>query len=135
MVNNPLKYMTYLLININVDKLAPGIYNHIFRFLSHPAADAIRDRISEFQAFSSQHASSSDWHTFYSFFLDKKMHETIDILDDMYDRLGVRVGVDDTYFRPSLWRLYESQFPGCFSQGLLVNSRSVYRTSVSFFVI
>ena len=36
------------------DKLPPSINKYIFRFLSHPVADAIRDRITEFQAFSGQ---------------------------------------------------------------------------------
>ena len=54
-----------------MEKLPPGINAHIFRFLSHPVADAIRKRISEFQAFSSQYGSS-DLHTFYIFFLLRK---------------------------------------------------------------
>ena len=52
----------------------PGRYqkSHIFRFLSHPAADAIRKRISKYQAFSSKY-ESSDLHTLYIFLLlDKK---------------------------------------------------------------
>ena len=57
-----------------MNKLPTSIVNHSVRFLSHPAADAIRSRISEFQAFSSQRAPS-DLHTFYIwFFLDKKIN-------------------------------------------------------------
>ena len=54
-----------------MEKLPYSINKHIFRFLSHPVADAIRKRISEFQAFSSQYGSS-DLHTFYIFFLLRK---------------------------------------------------------------
>ena len=52
-----------------MNKIPAGVHNHIFRFLTHPAADAIRERISEFQAFSSQHESTSHLNTFYIFFL------------------------------------------------------------------
>ena len=47
-----------------MEKLPSSINAHIFRFLSHPVADAIRDRITEFQTFSGQFGSS-DLHTFY----------------------------------------------------------------------
>ena len=47
-----------------MNKLPVGVHNHIFRFLSHTATDAIREIISEFHAFSSQHRSF-DLHTFY----------------------------------------------------------------------
>ncbi len=50
-----------------MEKLPCSIKSHIFRFLSHPAADAIRNRIMEFQTFSRQFGSS-DMHTFYIFF-------------------------------------------------------------------
>ena len=50
-----------------MNKLPVGVHNHIFRFLSHTAADAIREIISEFHAFSSQHESTSQLHTFYIF--------------------------------------------------------------------
>ena len=98
------------------ENLPSSINVHIFRFLSHPVADAIRNRILEFQAFSSQYGSS-DLHTLYIFFfLDRKMDALPKLLDEMYERLGVSVGIDSDYFRPSLWELYESQFPGYFSQ-------------------
>lgn len=48
-------------------QLPPSINNYIFRFLSHPVADAIRDRVTEFQTFAKQFGSS-DLHTFYIFF-------------------------------------------------------------------
>ena len=114
-----------------MNKIPAGVQNHIFRFLTHPAADAIRERISEFQAFSSQHESTSHLNTFYIFFfLDKKIRDTIAIIDDMYERLGVRVGVDDSYFRPSLWRLYENQFLGYFSCKFYTNTNPIYRTTI-----
>ena len=114
-----------------MNKLPVGVHNHIFRFLSHTAADAIREIISEFHAFSSQHESTSELHTFYIFFfLDKKNSDTIAIMDDMYERLGVRVGVDDSYFRPSLWRLYESQFLGYFLLNFKFNTNPIYRTTI-----
>ena len=50
-----------------MEKLPCSIKSHIFRFLSHPVADAIRNRITEFQTFSGQFGSS-DLHTFYIFF-------------------------------------------------------------------
>ena len=34
------------------------------------------------------------------------------ILDEMYEQLGVSMGIDSDYFRPSLWQLYESHFSG-----------------------
>ncbi|MFM7989338.1 MAG: hypothetical protein ACKPKO_59495 [Candidatus Fonsibacter sp.] len=50
------------------------IYIYIFRFLSHLAADAIRDRVTKFQTFSGQFGSS-DLHTFYIlFFLERKIN-------------------------------------------------------------
>ena len=107
-----------------MDKLPININKHIFRFLSHPAADAIRNRISEYQAFSSKYDSSA-LHTFYIFFfLDKKINALPKMLNELYDRLGVRMGVDSDYFRPSLWQLYESVYPGYFSNAFFVSGRS-----------
>ena len=95
-------------------QLPPSINNYIFRFLSHPVADAIRDKVTEFQTFAKQFGSS-DLHTFYIFFfLEIKITALPRILDEMYEQLGVSVGIDSDYFRPSLWQLYESQFPGYF---------------------
>ena len=89
-----------------MEDLPPGINTHIFRFLSHPVADAIRDRITEFKSF-----GSSDLHTFYIFsFLQRKLNALPDLLDDMHDRMEI----DSYYFRPGLWELYESQFPWYF---------------------
>ena len=100
---------------------------HIFRFLSHPVADAIRNRITEFQTFSGQYGSS-DLHTFYIFlFLARKMDALPKLLDEMYERLGVSVGIDSDYFRPSLWQLYEIQFPGYFARHYFVdNNRAAF---------
>ena len=113
-----------------MEKLPYSINAHIFRFLSHPVADAIRKRISEFQAFSSQYGSS-DLHTFYIFFfLERKINALPKILDEMYERLGVSVGIDSDYFRPSLWQLYENQFPGYFSRQYFVDTnRAAFRSS------
>ena len=84
-----------------MEKLPSNINNNIFRFLSHPVADAIRDRISEFQALNSQYESVSELHTFYIFFFcDKKIRRSIGIMEGMYKRWGVCVCVDDTWFRP-----------------------------------
>ncbi|MFM7983198.1 MAG: hypothetical protein ACKPKO_28145 [Candidatus Fonsibacter sp.] len=79
--------------------------------MSHPVADAIRNRITEFQAFSGQYGSY-DLHTFYIFFvLARKIMARPRILDDMDEQLVVSMGIDIDYFRPSLWQLYESHFP------------------------
>ena len=97
-----------------MDNLPPGISTHIFRFLSHPAADAIRDRINEFQTF-----RSSDLHTFYIFFfLQRKLNALPDILDEMHDHMEI----DSYYFRPSLWELYEKQFPGYFFRSIRLSA-------------
>jgi hypothetical protein len=70
----------------------------------------------EFQTFSRQFGSF-DLHTFYVFFfLERKMDALPKLLDEMYERLGVSVGIDSDYFRPSLWQLYEREFPGYFSR-------------------
>ena len=107
-----------------MDEIQVSINTHIFRFLSHPAADAIRNRISEYKGFSSKY-ESSDLHTFYLFLLlEKKVNGLPKILDELYDRLGVRMGVDSDYFRPSLWQLYESVYPGYFSNAFFVSGRN-----------
>ena len=113
-----------------MEKLPTSIHKHIFRFLLHPVSDAIRKMISEFQAFSSQYGSS-DLHTFYIFFfLDRKMDALPKLLDEMYERLGVIVGIDSDYFRPSLWQLYEIQSPGYFSRHYFVDTnRAAFRSS------
>ena len=91
-----------------MDNLPPSINSHIFRFLSHPVADAIRDRITEFKSF-----GSSDLHTFYMFlFLQRKLNALPDLLDEMHDHMAI----DRYYFRPGLWELYESPFPEYFPQ-------------------
>ncbi len=110
--------------------LPPSINNYIFRFLSHPVADAIRDRVTEFQTFAEQFGSS-DLHTFYIFFfLERKITALPRILDEMYEQLGVSMGIDSDYFRPSLWQLYESQFPGYFSQHFFVDTnRATFRSN------
>ena len=105
-----------------MENLPSSINVRIFRFLSHPVADALRDSITEFQAFSGQYGSA-DLHTFYIvFFLDRKMDALPQILDEMYERLGVSVGIDSDYFRPSLWRLYEREFPGYFFCGTTLST-------------
>ena len=111
-------------------QLPPSINNYIFRFLSHPVADAIRDKVTEFQTFS-VHFGSSDLHTFYIFsFLDRKMDALPRILDEMYEHFGVSMGIDSDYFRPSLWQLYESQFPGYFSHHLFIDTnRATFRSN------
>ncbi|MFM7983867.1 MAG: hypothetical protein ACKPKO_31535, partial [Candidatus Fonsibacter sp.] len=77
-------------------------------------ADTIRDRVTEFQTFSKQFGSS-DLHTFYRLFiLEREITALPRILDEMYEQLGVSMGIYSDYFRPSLWQLYESQFPGYF---------------------
>ena len=113
-----------------MEKLPSSINAHIFRFLSHPVADAIRNRITEFQTFSGQFGSS-DLHTFYIFFfLERKMDALPQLLDEMYEQLGVSVGIDSDYFRPSLWQLYENQFPGYFSRHYFVDTnRAAFRSS------
>ena len=113
-----------------MEKLPSSINAHIFRFLSHPVADAIRNRITEFQTFSGQFGSSYV-HTFYIFFcLERKMDALPQLLDEMYEQLGVSVGIDSDYFRPSLWQLYEIQFPGCFSRHYFVdNNRAAFRSN------
>ena len=110
-----------------MEKLPCSIKSHIFRFLSHPVADAIRNKTTEFQTFSGQFGSS-DLHTFYIFFfLERKMDALPQLLDNLYEQLGVSVGIDSDYFRPSLWRLYESQFPGYFSRHSFVgNNRASF---------
>ena len=85
---------------IYIENLPPGINAHIFRFLSHPVADAMRDGITEFQSF-----GSSDLHTFF-FFLQRKLNALPELLDEMHERMEI----DSYYFRPGLWELYESQF-------------------------
>ena len=70
-----------------MDKLPISINKHIFRFLSHPAADAVRNRISEYKAFSSNH-KLSHLHTFYIFLLEQKVDGLPQILDELYDRAG-----------------------------------------------
>ena len=102
-----------------MENLPSSINVHIFRFLSHPVADAIRENITEFQTFSGQFGSS-DLHTFYIlFFLERKMDALPKLLDEMYERPGVSMGIDSDYFRPSLWQLYEIQVPGVLLAALL----------------
>ena len=75
-----------------MENLPSSINAHIFRFIAHPVADTIRNRITEFQTFSGQFGSS-DLHTFYIFFfLERKMDALPKHLDEMYERLGVSVG-------------------------------------------
>ena len=74
--------------------------------------DVIRNRISEYQAVPSK-CEADVLHTFYIFFLlDKKVNGLLQIVDELCDRLGVRMGVDSDYFRQSLWQLYENDYPG-----------------------
>ena len=113
-----------------MEKLPPSMNAHIFRFLSHPVADAIGNRITEFQTFSGQFGSS-DMHTFYIFFfLERKMDALPQLLDEMYEQWGVSVGIDSDYFRPSLWQLSEIQFPGYFSRHYFVDTnRAAFRSN------
>ncbi len=106
-----------------MNKLPVGVQHGIFRFLSHPATDAIRKRIPEFQAFSRQYGSS-DMRTFYMFFfLERKMMSLPMIIDKLHEQFGDNIDIDSDYFRPSLWRLYESHFPGYFSQRYFVDTK------------
>ena len=118
-----------------MNKLPVGVQNGIFRFLSHPAADAIRERVLEFQAFSRPYGPS-DMHTFYIyFFLERKMMALPKVIDEIHEQFGDNVGIDSDYFRPSLWRLYENNFPGYFSQRYFVDTkRATFRPNPSFCV-
>ena len=51
------------------------------------------------------------------------------MLDDLYDSLGVRMGVDSAYFLPSLWQLYESDCPGYFFFKCLLCQRAQHNCS------
>ena len=93
-----------------MEKLPSSINAHIFRFLTHPVADAIRDNITEFQSFADPNGPS-DKHTFYIFFfLGRKLSALSKLLDEIPECMDI----DSYYFRPSLWELYEKQFPGYF---------------------
>ena len=97
-----------------MENLPLGINAHIFRFFSHPVADAIRGRIKEFQSF-----GSSDLHTFYIFFfLQRKLNALPDILDEMHDYLEI----DSYHFCTSLWELYEKQFLGYFFRSIRLSA-------------
>ena len=64
-----------------MEKLPYRINTHIFRSLSHPVADATRDRITEFQSF-----GSSDLHTFFIvLFLQRKLNALPELLDEMHE--------------------------------------------------
>ncbi|MFM7982553.1 MAG: hypothetical protein ACKPKO_24845, partial [Candidatus Fonsibacter sp.] len=59
------------------------------------------------------------------FFLDETIRSIINTLESLYEQTGITVGVDDSYFKPSLWRLYENQYLGYFARKALVNSRTI----------
>ena len=93
-----------------MEKLPPSINAHIFRFITHPVADAIRDNNTEFQSFAHPNGPS-DQHTFYIFFfLGRKLSALSKLLDEIPECMDI----DSYYFRPSLWELYEKQFLGYF---------------------
>ena len=93
-----------------MENLPPGINAHIFRFLSHPVADAIRGRNTEFQSF-----GSSDLHTLYIFFfLQRKLSALPDLLDEVHDHMDI----DNYYFRPGLRELYDRANSLCISAAL-----------------
>ena len=48
------------------------------------------------------------------FFWERKTMAFPKIHDEMNEQFGDNVCVDSDYFRPSVWRLYESHFPGYF---------------------
>ena len=84
-----------------MDKLPSSINAHIFRFITHPVADAIRDKITEFQSFADPNGPS-DKHTFYIFFfLGRKLSALSKLLDEIPESMPF----DNHYFRPSLWEL------------------------------
>ena len=53
------------------------------------------------------------------FFLERKTMAFPKILDEMNEQFGDNVCVDSDYFRPSVWRLYESHFSGVLFAALL----------------
>ncbi|MFM7986979.1 MAG: hypothetical protein ACKPKO_47465 [Candidatus Fonsibacter sp.] len=46
--------------------------------------------------------------------MERKIRALPRILDEIYEQLGVSMGIDNDYFLPSLWQLYASPFPGYF---------------------
>ena len=110
-------------------QLPASINNYISRFLPHPVADTIRDSVTEFQTFAKQFGSS-DLHTFYIFFFLERKITALPTILEMYEQLGVNMGIDSDYFRPSLWQLYKSQFPVSFSQHFFVDTnRATFRSN------
>ena len=50
-----LKPIEYIWVKEDTNKVPDAVRQHIFRFLSHPASDAIRFGIGEYQAFYKLH--------------------------------------------------------------------------------
>ena len=56
------------------------------------------------------------------------------IIDDIHEQFGDNVGIDSDYFRPSLWRLYESHFPWYLSQRYFVDTnRATFRSNLRMY--
>ena len=117
--------MCILDMYIYMAQIRAGI-NNVFRFLSQTHARHDSGIFQEHHAFSYQDASSDLYTTDMLIFLHEKTHTHLDLLHEISDRL-VDVGVGDSYFRRSLWSLYESKLSGVLSNSAIINNRSMHR--------
>ena len=101
--------------------LPEEIRSRIYKFMSHPLADAMRPLVEHWrewddslQGFFEEHLTVSA-NTFYMFhFSNQKLKKVAQGLERVQTKFGIRLGVSERSLRPRLWRMCEPEQAGFF---------------------
>ena len=100
-----------------LEGLTPELRSVVRQFCSHPAADALRKSVANWN--DHLNTLTDDTHlganTFYMFYFTVRRLESImSIVEQIPEMSGVHFSVSEMALRPKLWRLYEQAFPNYF---------------------
>jgi hypothetical protein len=96
----------------SVQKLPEDVRMTIRSFMSHPVADLLRPTINEHLDYSQNiNDPVCGLNTFYMFFFS-----VMTLLDKLHNVFGAEVRIPEVALRPTLWPLYDREFPGYFDE-------------------
>ena len=102
----------------SIQKLPEDVRMTIRSFMSHPVADLLRPTINEHLDYSQNiNDPVCGLNTFYMFFFtNRKLISVMTLLDKLHNAFGAEVRIPEVALRPTLWPLYDQEFPGYFDE-------------------
>ena len=105
-----------------LEGLTPELRSVVRQFCSHPAADALRKSVANWN--DHLNTLTDDTHlganTFYMFYFTVRRLESImSIVEQILEMSGVHFSVSEMALRPKLWRLCEQAVPNYFEDSRL----------------